>query len=178
LEPPATPGGAWTEAVLHSFTGGVDGSYPAAPPVVTADGTLYGSTTGTVDPGGYPGVSGLSEVFQLTPLGSESAPPDGAWNKTLLAAFGYGNLQGMAASLILRGGAIYGAAATPSGGEVFELQKPAAAGGPWTKMVLHTFKDRGTPTGTLVMDKSGAIYGVTIDLSQPTLGGTVYRKRQ
>jgi hypothetical protein len=90
----------------------------------------------------------------------------------------YGDLEGTPSSLIVRDGTIYGAAATRRGGEVFELQKPATPGGLWTKIVLHTFTDRSTPTGRLVMDKSGAIYGVTIYPYPPTsLAGTVYRIR-
>jgi uncharacterized repeat protein (TIGR03803 family) len=175
LAPPVAPDGTWTAVVLHSFTGGTDGCYPVAAPVVTSDG-IYGSTTGTIDPGGYPGVMGMNTVFELTPPGAGSLPAGGNWNKTLLAAFGYGNLLATATSLIVRDGTIYGVAATRSGGEVFELRQPAA-GGQWTKIVLHTFTDGNTPTGTLVVDESGAIYGVTVDLLRNPAGGTVYRIR-
>ena len=40
LTPPATQGGAWTENVLHSFTGGSDGAGPWAPLVVGSKGKL------------------------------------------------------------------------------------------------------------------------------------------
>jgi uncharacterized repeat protein (TIGR03803 family) len=174
LQPARTAGGAWAETVLHAFSGGVDGSYPDAPPVIASGGSLYGSTTGTVDPGGYQGVAGVRTVFQLAP----SARGGANWSKTLLAEFGYGNLQATPCSLIVRGGPIYGAAATPSGGEFFELQKPAAPGGPWTKIVLHAFTDGNTPTGSLVADEAGAIYGVTIGVSEINPPpGTVYRIR-
>jgi uncharacterized repeat protein (TIGR03803 family) len=172
LLPPATPGGAWTETVLHSFIGDADGVYPVDPPVVTSDGTLYGSTTGTIDIDGYPGLHGLSTVFALTP------EPGGNWSKTLLATFGYGDGEGVCSTLIERNGTIYGASGKFHGGEFFELQPPAAPGGRWTKTILHTFPEGSTPTGRIVMDESGAIYGATIDLSQTnTLAGTVYRIR-
>ena len=45
-----TPAGTFT--LLHSFTGGPDGSLPAAPPIIASDGNLYGATgNGTVDAG-------------------------------------------------------------------------------------------------------------------------------
>jgi uncharacterized repeat protein (TIGR03803 family) len=171
LLPPATPSGPWTETVLHSFIGDADGVYPVAPPVVASDGTLYGSTTGTIDIDGYPGLHGLSTVFALTP------EPSGNWSKTLLATFGYGDGEGVCSTLIERNGTIYGASGKFHGGEFFELQPPAAPGGRWTKTILHTFPEGSTPTGRIV-DESGAIYGATIDLSQTnTLAGTVYRIR-
>jgi len=42
-------------------------SAPMAKPVVAEDGTLYGSTAGTVAVGSYPGVLGMDTVFSLTP---------------------------------------------------------------------------------------------------------------
>src|SRR5581483_12054433 len=43
LTPPATQGGAWTESILHSFTG-VDGANPHAPVIMDSNGVLYGTT--------------------------------------------------------------------------------------------------------------------------------------
>jgi uncharacterized repeat protein (TIGR03803 family) len=44
LAPPSVLGGAWTYSLLHSFVGGPDGAYPAAP-VLLKNGALYGLTT-------------------------------------------------------------------------------------------------------------------------------------
>ena len=44
LAPPASPGGAWTETVLYSFTGGSDGGFPLTGLVIGARGVLYGTT--------------------------------------------------------------------------------------------------------------------------------------
>jgi hypothetical protein len=71
LVPPASPGGAWTEVVLHSFVG-TDGrnNQPGGPPLVGPDGTLYGATTAT--------------VYQIK-------PPQGAgthWRERVLYQFG------------------------------------------------------------------------------------------
>src|SRR5580698_4872809 len=46
LAPPAQPGGAWTETVLHPFTGAGDGQYPIGALVIGANGDLYGTTSG------------------------------------------------------------------------------------------------------------------------------------
>lgn len=47
LQPPATPGGAWTETALYSFNGGnSDGCTPLGTPVKAANGALYGITYG------------------------------------------------------------------------------------------------------------------------------------
>jgi uncharacterized repeat protein (TIGR03803 family) len=45
LKPPTTAGGAWTEVVLHRFTGRSDGSRPGHL-ILGPDGALYGTTVG------------------------------------------------------------------------------------------------------------------------------------
>ena len=76
LTAPASPGGAWTEAVLHNFSGPYgDGATPEAGVVIGPGGVLYGTTLngGTV----------AGTLFSLTPPGS----PDGAWTETILHNF-------------------------------------------------------------------------------------------
>ena len=50
LTPPARQGGAWTETVLYSFTGGSDGQLPSSGVILDAKGALYGGSdiSGTV----------------------------------------------------------------------------------------------------------------------------------
>ena len=58
--------GGWTEAVLHSFTGGADGNGPAAGVVVDSAGNLYGSTQVGGDPNCQPRLGGCGVVFKVT----------------------------------------------------------------------------------------------------------------
>jgi uncharacterized repeat protein (TIGR03803 family) len=60
LTPPATPGGAWTETILHSFTGGADGAVPVAGLALGPDGVLYGTTSAG-------GSTGNGTVFSIRP---------------------------------------------------------------------------------------------------------------
>jgi uncharacterized repeat protein (TIGR03803 family) len=59
LAPPASPGGSWTETVLHSFAGLADGESPNGL-ALGPDGTLYGTTN-------LGGASNYGTVFSLTP---------------------------------------------------------------------------------------------------------------
>jgi hypothetical protein len=67
LTPPVAPGGAWTEAVLHSFTGsdGIPVIGPSTGPVIGQNGALYGTTpssgTSTTCTGG------CGTVYELRP---------------------------------------------------------------------------------------------------------------
>ena len=60
LTPPAAPGEAWTETVLHSFTGqNGDGANPG-PLVLSSSGVLYGPTTSG-------GTAGQGTIFAVKP---------------------------------------------------------------------------------------------------------------
>lgn len=52
-------GGAWTETVLHSFTGGSDGGFPADPLIMDSAGNLYGTAGGG-------GTLGSGVVFEIS----------------------------------------------------------------------------------------------------------------
>ncbi|MGA3039352.1 MAG: choice-of-anchor tandem repeat GloVer-containing protein [Bryobacteraceae bacterium] len=60
LRPPATEGGAWTETVLHTFTGGNDGGGPLGGLAFGPGNALYGTTYSG-------GSSNQGTVFALTP---------------------------------------------------------------------------------------------------------------
>jgi len=52
--------GSWTNLVLHSFTGGGDGSNPNGGLIIDSEGNLYGTTTSG-------GTYGNGTVFEITP---------------------------------------------------------------------------------------------------------------
>jgi hypothetical protein len=61
LTPPSAPGGAWTETILHSFTGqDGDGSTPLAGLALSSTGVLYGTTSAG-------GTAGNGTVFAIVP---------------------------------------------------------------------------------------------------------------
>lgn len=165
LSPPATAGDAWTEAVLYSFQGGTDGSYPSAGLVF--DGTSICGTTP------FGGTYDFGTAFELTP----PATAKGVWTEKLLY-----NFEGLAdggkpySGLVLKGKNLYGTTLDggPSGqGAVYELVAPAAAGDAWTEDVLYGFTggtDGGKPYASVIF---GVASGTTTDLFGSTgLGGS------
>lgn len=182
LTPPASPGGAWTETVLHSFTG-PDGSGPSAPLIIGRHGVLYG-TTGTGGTGACG--SGCGTVFSLTP----PASPGGPWTEAVLHSFagspgdgenpvgmvtdGRGDLYGTTSA----GGTGACSNTYPPCGTVFSLTAPAAAGSDWTEKVLYNFPTTSggyTPNaGVVILD--GVLYGTTVNGGNGNYGnyGTVF----
>jgi uncharacterized repeat protein (TIGR03803 family) len=158
LTPPASPGGAWTETVLHNFAGRSDGANPQAGVVIGKDGLLYGTTF-------LGGTSNLGTVFSLTPPTS----PGGAWTETVLYSFTGGNdgADLSAGAVIGSGRVLYGTTSsggTSNAGTVFSLTPPASPGGTWTETVLHSFTggdDGDDPVGALVIGGNGVLYGTT-----------------
>lgn len=73
LTPSTMPGGAWTETVLYTFSGGVDGAYPTGPLTIGPNGEIYGTTEfGGTSAACAAGVSGnpyggCGTVFRFTP---------------------------------------------------------------------------------------------------------------
>ncbi len=142
-------GGAWTESVLYSFTGGTDGGRPVASLTLDAVGDLYGTT--------QVGGTGNGVVFKLSPGG-------GSWTETVLYTF-TGGLDGRAPSsnvVFGSSGDLFGTA-TGGGskdlGVVFQLTSSPSG---WVEKVLHNFaggRDDENPSGSLTMDRRGRIYG-------------------
>jgi uncharacterized repeat protein (TIGR03803 family) len=157
LTPPASPGGAWTQAVLYSFPGGSDGVYPTGCLVVGPAGVLYGVTE-------YGGYQDGGVVFALSP----PASPGGVWIETVLYTFtgGHDGKQPDAALLRASNGALYGTTVdggANSAGVVFELIPPSSPGSRWTEKVLHTFGAPGDgryPQSRLTYS-GGLLYGTT-----------------
>jgi len=147
--------GSWTETVLHSFSGGTDGSVPYGALIFDGAGNLYGTTSSE-------GIDFYGIAFELSPNGS------GGWTETVLHSFGAGtDGSGPTGSLIFDGGGnLYGATyagGTSNVGTVFELS-PNGSGG-WTESVLYSFNNNGSdgnyPYAGLVFDSAGNLYGTT-----------------
>jgi uncharacterized repeat protein (TIGR03803 family) len=147
--------GTYKFRIIHSFTGGNDGSSGSAGRMILdAAGNLYGvATTG--------GTNGKGTVFKL------SHTQNGNWSfKTLYtfkgqpdAGFPYGGL------LADGKGNLYGTTYWDGAnnlGSVYQLAHQA--GGTWKERVLYSFKGGSDGNGSisnLVADKAGNLYGTT-----------------
>lgn len=147
LSPPATPGGAWTEAVIYRFLGGADGATPSGNVIVQPDGVLFGTTTRGGD-----AQCNCGTAFTLTP----PARLGGDWTETVIYRF-RGQEDGANPNApILVQGALYGTTfrgpSTPAGA-VFRLTPPLTLFGPWREETLHNFAADGSegtnPVGSL-----------------------------
>jgi uncharacterized repeat protein (TIGR03803 family) len=186
LTPPATQGGTWTESIIYSFCAVADcadGAGPQGGLVFDTKGNLYGTASG----GGLPATNeGYGVVFELIrPSGKQKN-----WTETVLYNFlgkynGSSDGQNPGAGVIFdKAGNLYGTTfyggnysdCTFDGvgcGVVFEL---SPQGGTWTESVLYAFQGNGDgygPEGSLVFDKSGALYGTTSE--NPHTGGNVFK---
>ena len=169
LMPPAKVNGAWTESVLHNFTGGSDGGYPIGGLAVGTNGALYGTAS-------YSGVANDSgTAFQLTP----PAVAGRAWTYAVLHTFAGGSDGATPASTPTfdPSGNLYGT--TDNGGSsacylgcgtVFKLAPPSG-GGAWTETVLHEWSNSGqNPNSSIVMFHNGLLYGTTLFLGAADVG--------
>jgi uncharacterized protein YceK len=118
-----SPGGAWTESVLYSFTGqNGDGALPMAGLVEGQDGALYGTTAaGGSGPCFFNSLQGCGTVFKLTP----PAVTGGAWTEAVLHSFvGTDGAQPSSTLLLEKNCVLYGTAYNAGAvgyGTVFEL---------------------------------------------------------
>jgi uncharacterized repeat protein (TIGR03803 family) len=155
---PSKTGGAWTEQVLHNFTGnGTDGRLPAmATLALTTKGTLYGVTVrgGTWDSG---------VLYQLTTTNGTT------YTESVLYSFG--DLADASTPngpvLMDSSGNLYGVTSlggTFNQGALYKIVPPSS-GHLVKESLLYSFGGSSTtganPTGNLVFDVGGNIYGVT-----------------
>jgi len=172
-------GGSWSESVLHVFTGeNGDGSNTDGALIFDGAGNLYGTSEW--------GGGGWGAVFELTPNS------DGSWTEHTLFGFDMGSDGGYpwADTLVFdAAGNLYGATAyggmsgcSPRGNGCYGLgvifQLTLNSDGTWSEKVLHSFtagKDGATPTGPLVLDASGNLYGTTFWGGAHNGNGNVYK---
>ena len=163
LAPPTTTGGPWTKTALYDF------------PTVDA---LCGLTAFDAA-GNYYGVAGSANgngsVCEMTPPATAGA----SWTERILYVFkgvapgeslgdGSGPLGVTRDSLgNLWGATVYGGYCQQyQGGScfgaLFVLRPPATPAGDWTESVVYRFRnDDENPSSGVVLDKNGALYGIT-----------------
>jgi uncharacterized repeat protein (TIGR03803 family) len=155
----AHKGSGWTETLLHSFACGTDGESPYAPVVIGPDGNLYGTTE-------YGGGSQNGIVFKLSPPPTLCRTAVCPWTETILYRFSGQSDGGQPVSPVIfdNAGNLYGTAqagGSKNDGVVFKLTH---TGSSWTESVLYSFAgppDGAEPTGGLVFDAAGNLYGTT-----------------
>jgi uncharacterized repeat protein (TIGR03803 family) len=149
---------AGKETVLYTFNG-TDGAQPLAGLVRDKAGNLYGTTSAG-------GASDLGTVFKLDPAGHETVlhsftgSPDGRYPCAALILDPEGDLYGTTAG----GG-------TSDSGTVFEMDTAGK------ESVLYSFTggaDGNGPSGSLIRDRAGNLYGTTYDGGAFALG-TVFQ---
>jgi uncharacterized repeat protein (TIGR03803 family) len=165
-------GGGFSEKVLYNFgASDVDGKNPAAGLTFDAFGNLYGTTFAG-------GAKGYGTVFELSPKSG------GGWKEKVLHSFDVNHTDGAnpAAGVVFdTQGNLYGT--TEIGGSfgdqnglgaVYELSPSAE--GIWIEQVLHSFTggltngDGDYPTGGLILDTAGNLYGTTSAGGVPNYG--------
>lgn len=169
LSPPTTIDKPWTETILYNFGGGGDGAYPQGKLLAGENGKVYGTTT----EGGRPS-GGAGTVFELTP----PTVSGGIWTEKVIHAFpgGSDGATPYAGLIADKHQTLFGITRNGGGstnclggcGIVFSLTPPAAPGDDWTEAILHSFNpnnsgspDGAFPTGSLLLDNQGKLYGNT-----------------
>ena len=158
-------GGVWTQSVIHTFTGGNDGSGPGSPVTIDQYGNVYGTT-----PTG--GADGMGVVYRLRPNAT------GGWTFSLIHTFTGGDDGGggSASRLLIAGGNLYGVCTVGGAngfGTVYEISPSQG----WQFTTLYAFKDQpdgALPYGGVISDNDGSLYGTTYYAGAYDVG-TVYK---
>jgi uncharacterized repeat protein (TIGR03803 family) len=150
LSPPKTKGRAWTEQVLHAFTGGAGGAYPNGGLVLDRQGAVYGTAA--------IGGSGCGTLFKLV-------AEDGTWSEEVLHSFtdGADGSEPNGGLIFDAKGRLYGttgAGGAAGHGLVYRL----APGRPWDETVLYNFTggdDGKNPLAGVTFGSAGSLSGTT-----------------
>jgi uncharacterized repeat protein (TIGR03803 family) len=184
---PSAAGAASQERVIHNFAGGTDGAHPTGRLTSNGKGGFYGMTPQGGDPTAC-GNQGCGVVYELTP--PRPGGKAWAERIIYRFTGGTDGAAPLAGLLRDRTGALYGTTSEGGGGKcysyqsastsishrhyfikgaevgcgtVFKLTPPAKGSSVWSETVLYRFtgSEGRFPPSTLLMDKTGALYGVT-----------------
>jgi uncharacterized repeat protein (TIGR03803 family) len=140
---------------IFDFTDGTTGYGPNQ--LLASQGNLFG----TAELGGS---SNMGTIFELTPPAAGST----VWGEQTLHTFTGPPLDGRDSYSPLalgNGGTLYGTTADGGAtdqGTIFSLSPPPSPGGPWTETVIYNCgRGSASPTGGLIVGKSGSLYGTT-----------------
>ncbi len=148
--------GEASETVIHNFNPTPHGTYPASTLVADGAGNLYGTANG--------GANGAGVLYTI------AKDSQGKWTQTVLHSFkggtdGYAPVQ----LVVDAAGNLYGFSSGGGTGSCYggcgeALKFSRNAHGTWLETVLFNFpatSDDDIPTGLIVMDRAGNLYGVT-----------------
>jgi uncharacterized repeat protein (TIGR03803 family) len=177
-------GSSWIFDPLYAFKGGNDGTNPILSKVIIGpDGSLYGVTS--QGGGGCVGSGGCGTIFNLRPQPRSCTTALCPWVETVLYHF-TGGSDGMfpSGNLIFDStGNLYGTAAgagmpgCTNGFGCGVAYESTPSNGSWKQTVLYSFTggvDGGNPSGGLIFDQAGNLYGVTGFFGADN-NGTVYK---
>lgn len=151
----ASPACASTFAVIHDFTGGKDGATPGYTLAAEGDGLFLGAA--------HDGGKGYGTIFELK-------QKDGVWKVSPL--YDFDDKQGQPGWGVVRSGrrlyvnAGYASVLGGPCGSALQLQKSKGApGAKWAATLMRTYvkSEDGCPTGDLLVDRNGNVFGVTQD---------------
>jgi len=160
---------ASTFATLFKFSSGT-AENPHGTVFRDKDGALYGTAY-------FFGPGGRGVVFKLSP------PPEGKtkWSYDILYSFmdGLGGAGPIGALVKDSSGALIGTAlqgGTENYGVIFKLTPPGEGQTQWVESVIHNFSaSEGNPSGDLLQDQNGNLYGTCDYSSSAQTYGQVFR---
>ena len=162
----ADANGNWKERVIHTFTGGTDGSSASAGRLILdRAGNLYGvATTG--------GANQSGTAFELSPA------PGGTFTfKTLYAFKGSPDAGFPYGALVFdKSGKLYGTTYYDGANDLGSVYQLTNSNGTWSESVLYSFKggkDGSSPISNLVVDRAGNLWGTTSEGGAGCSCGTI-----
>ncbi len=171
----------WTENILYSFTGGMDGWQPDGDPVFDASGNLYGITSDGGEFGTCNGRTGCGTVFELTRSNN--------WTESVLWNFGEGSdgVLPIAGVVFDAAGNLYGTTYLGGSSDVGIVYQLTPVGSGWNENILYNYTggpDGANPYAGLLLDSVGNVYstayaggaggGGTVSELSPAGGGWTY----